>query len=124
MVAFVVGGAALGLLLSCVNAGFAFADAPYHLRWAVLGLIGGLSLGALGFIIAWRSLGKRGGAAAGLLIGAVGATAAFVAIGLMGTPAEPPGPGVLGFGAFFGGLLFMYVGLKLGAALNEHDVGG
>ncbi len=125
VLASVAGGAVLGLLLSCLNAGFAFADTRYHLKWTALGLMAGLALGAVGFLIAWRSFGKRGGAVTGLLVGSAVAPAAFVLVGLMGETAALPGPGVLGTAAFLGGLFFMRVGLSLGKTMaNEPDAGG
>jgi hypothetical protein len=117
MLAFAIGGATLGFLLSYFNARFELVEARYHLKWSLLGFLGGLAVGATGLIIAWRSLGPRGGALAGLCVGVVLGPVAFASTGLLTTPAEVPSLAVLTFGAFLGGLILMRIGLSLGRAM-------
>jgi hypothetical protein len=124
VVVFAAGGAALGLLFSCLNAGFAFVDIRYHLKWTVVGLIGGLALRTIGLVIACWSLDKRGGAVAGLFIGAVAAPVAVFIIGQLSTPPDVPGPGVFVVFALLGGLFATRIGLSWGPAeANRRSAG-
>jgi hypothetical protein len=109
-----MGGAALGLLVGSVNAGFTFTDPMDHLRWTILGLMGGLGLGVLIPIMTWRSYRERGGILAGFLVGIVFGPITAVLLGLTSSPVDLPDPGVLLGLAFIGGILFMRVGQKLG----------